>query len=67
MEDEITAQIERFKLWLLDPQRTKAHDIIKRRLYALEQGIEYTNPFSDVDECLFSIWQTDLKQKSLSA
>lgn len=37
------------------------HDIIQRRIFALEHDIVYTNPFNDTDETLYHIQKQQKK------
>ncbi|SFP94516.1 hypothetical protein [Sphingomonas rubra] len=55
-------ELERLKKMLEWPENSaEKHDIIQRRIFAIEQQIVYTNPFNDTDETLYRIQKQEKK------
>ena len=51
------ARLRSMMAWPENRTSARAHviDALERRIYALEHEIAFSNPFNDVDECLFEL------------
>jgi hypothetical protein len=48
-------KVAHLKMMLVDPGKQHITDILRRRLFAIEHEITFTNPFNEVDETLYRI------------
>lgn len=55
--DDVQIEIARLRRMLSSPDKRHMTDILKRRIYALTHEVPFANPFNEVDECLYAIWQ----------
>jgi hypothetical protein len=53
-------EVARLKNMLSRPTMVTKADILRRRIFAIEHGVSYGNPFNPVDECLYDIYKGSL-------